>query len=72
MTKLTKIVAWTTLILMILISLAATSDYWEDFFPFHEGGLIGNIVFFFSTVGVILLVLSLVIFAILLISNRNK
>ena len=59
-------------ILVLLVGIAGTSDYWEKAFPFKEGGIISNFVWFFSTVGVGLLAISFIILVVLIILDKKR
>ena len=67
-----KFFGWLTLILFVLVGIAATSDYWENIFPFNEGSFVWSGVFFFSTAGAGLLVLSLLILVVLIMIDRKR
>lgn len=72
MTKVIRFFGWVTIILFVLVGIAATSDYWEKFLPFHEGGFIWSLVFFFSTAGVGLLAICLLLLLILIFIDSRK
>ncbi len=70
--KSTRFFGWSSLILFVLVSIAATSDYWEDIFPFNEGGFIWSAIYFMSTFGVGLLLLSLLVLVVLILIETKK
>ncbi len=71
MQKSTNFFGVISVILLVLVSVASTSDYWENFLPFQEGSLLWSVVFFFSTAGVGLLAVSLVMFVVLMFLGKK-
>ena|SRR3989344_2343489 len=73
MEKAIKFFGILSLVLLVLVGIAGTSDYWESIIPFREGGLVWSLVYFFSTIGAgVLIICFLILLIFVCLDKKHK